>query len=182
MAHRAAQAPRRQESRGLLQILSFQWGGGTIQKGPSGLEPKRRTRTLWLPLGRVSQGPAVRRWFQGVGWPILLPGGRRLPKLFSPDAREPGPRGLGLLSLIRSSCSAFGEGGCGFYFVSFFFFFFSLISNCHGDLRQSAAGSFLLFLSFCFVLCLFKLYTTVGEFNLDTMKPDNQKHKLPSRL
>ena len=138
----------------------FSVGGGTIQKGPSGLEPRRRTRTLWLPLGRVSQGPAVRRWFQGVGWPVLLPGGRRLPKLFSPDAGEPGPRGLGFSLSSGAPAQPLGKGDVvSTLFLSSFSFFllFQIAMVTSGKVQQGVSFCSYLFVLFCVCLSCIQL-------------------------
>lgn len=68
------------------------------------------------------------------------------------------------------------EGECDFYFISLLllFLFFKINFKLTSWPQARCRGSFLLFLSFCFVLCRFKLYQTVREFNLDTMKPDSR--------
>ena len=52
-----------------------------------------------------------------------------------------------------------------------FFFFFCYFELTWGKVLQGVSLCSYLFF---FVLCQFQLYTTVGEFNLDTMKADTR--------
>ena len=56
-------------------------------------------------------------------------------------------------------------------FLSLSFFFFCYFELTWGKVLQGVSLCSYLFF---FVLCQFQLYTTVGEFNLDTMKADTR--------
>ena len=57
-----------------------------------------------------------------------------------------------------------------FYFVSLSLFFLNFELTWGKVLQGVSLYSYLFF----FALCQFQLYTTVGEFNLDTMKADTR--------
>ena len=153
--------------------FSFHSGLGTSRKLP--LAWKQKEETCVCPLGWGTLGEKT---VPGFGVAVR----HRHPHL-SPGAGEwwtPAQPPFGFLSLITQLSNQpvqpppLGKENVIstlFLSLSFFFFFFCYFELTWGKVLQGVSLCSYLFF---FVLCQFQLYTTVGEFNLDTMKADTR--------